>query len=158
MSQGLHSNIYVPVYLRSSQVSEASVRDSREGTSLACAACVPRAQKIGPKKCLLEVAYFVEFNVEANSWIVILLLPPSRYTRHWSSQGPLMFRWTFYVNFAKGFFKYFFVSMYSLLIKTPWPANQIVICAIASYSISYGNDLVNESYGMRADSNFKNKL
>lgn len=146
MSQGLHGNIYVPVYLRSSQVGEASVRDSREGTSLACAACVPHAQKIGQKKCLLEVAYFVEFNVEANSWIVILLLPPSRYTRHWSSQEPLMFRWTFCVTFAKDFFKYFFVSMYSLLIKTPWPANQqIVICAIASNSISYGNDLVNES-------------
>ena len=48
--------------------------------------------------------------------------------------------------------------MYSLLMKTPWPTNHIVICALACKSIPYGNDLANEEYGMRVDSNFKNKL
>lgn len=60
--------------------------------------------------------------------------------------------------FHKRFFKYFFVSMYSLLMKTPWPTNHIVICSLACKSIPYGNGLANEEYGMRVDSNFKNKL
>ena len=102
----INTSVFVRLLFCISRAREVSTSDSCHERSLSQAVCFPCTQQIC-KKCLLKGAYLFETTVEAkNSWIVILLLPPSYYTIHiiltinqFPNKKPLIFRWILFLYY-----------------------------------------------------------